>query len=49
MYHATDQYCHTPGLSEPVSNINEEVLHIPQSSSITGALASDCLMSYPGH
>ena len=26
---------------------NEEVLYIPQSSSITGASPSDCLMSYP--
>ena len=28
---------------------NEGVLSIPQSSSITGALPSDCLVSYPGH
>ena len=26
---------------------NEGVLHIPQSSSITGATPSDCLVSYP--
>ena len=31
------------------SNGNEEVLHIPQSSSITGASLLDCLVSYPGH
>ena len=30
------------------SDGNEEVLHIPQSSSITGAPPSDYLMSYPG-
>ena len=35
--------------SEPVSDDNEEVLRFPQSSSITGALPSDCLMSYPEH
>ena len=28
---------------------NKEVLHIPQSSSITGVSLSDCLVSYPGH
>ena len=39
----------TPGQSGPGSNGNEEVLRIPQSSSITGAWQSDCLMSYPGH
>ncbi len=37
------------GLSGPESNDNERVIHIPQSSSITGALSSDCLVSYPGH
>ena len=37
----------TPGQSRPGSNGNERVLHIPQS--ITGALPSDCLVSYPGH
>ena len=31
------------------SNDNEGVLHIPQSSSITGALPSLCLVSYSGH
>ena len=39
----------TPGQSELGSNGNEGVLHIPQSSSITGTLPSDCLVSYPGH
>ena len=38
-----------PGQSGPGSNGNEEVLWIPQSSSITGASPSDCLVSYPGH
>ena len=27
----------------------EGVLHIPQSSCITGPSLSDCLVSYPGH
>ena len=31
------------------SNGNEEVLYIPQSSSITLTSPSDCLVSYPGH
>ena len=35
--------------SGPGSDGNERVLHIPQSSSITGISPSDCLMSYPGH
>ena len=39
----------TPGQSEPGSNGIEEVLCIHQSSSITEALPSDCLVSYPGH
>ena len=34
--------------SEPGSDANESVLHIPQSSSITGILPSDFLVSYPG-
>ena len=38
-----------PGQSEPGSDGNKEVLHIPQSSSITGASSSDCFVSYPGH
>ena len=38
-----------PGQNGPGSNGNEEVLHIPQSSSITGTSPSDCLVSYPGH
>ena len=32
-----------------MSNGNKGVLCIPQSSSITEALPSDCLMSHPGH
>ena len=39
----------TLGQSGPGSNGNEGVLHIFQSSSITGALSSNCLVSYPGH
>ena len=39
----------TPGQSGPGSNVNEGVLRIPQSSSITGISPSDCLVSYPGH
>ncbi len=34
---------------EPGSDGNEGVLHIPQSSSISGIWSSDCLVSYPGH
>ena len=37
------------GQSEPGGNGNEEVLCIPQSSSITEVLPSDCLVSYLGH
>ena len=35
--------------SKPGSNGNKKVLLIPQSSSITGALPSDGLVSYPEH
>ena len=38
-----------PGQSGPGSNGNEEVLHIPQSSSITGTSPLDCSVSYLGH
>ena len=38
-----------PGQSRPGSDDNKRVLHIPQSSSITWASSSDCLMSYLGH
>ena len=38
-----------PGQSGPGSNGKEGVLHIPQSSSITGASPSDCLVSCIGH
>ena len=36
-------------MSGPGSDGNEGVLHIPQSSSITGTLPSDCLAPYTGH
>ena len=39
----------TPGQSWPDSDISKGVLHIPQSSSITGISPSDCIMSYTGH
>ena len=39
----------TLGQSEPGNDGNEEVLHIPQSSSITGASPLDCLVPYPGY
>ena len=38
----------TPGQSEPESDYNNELLRIPQSSSITGTSSSDCLVPYPG-
>ena len=39
----------TPGQSGPGSDGNEGLLHIPQSSSITGTSPADCLVSYRGH
>ena len=39
----------TSGQSGPGSNGNERVFHIPQSSSITEASPSVCLVSYPRH
>ena len=39
----------TPRPSVTGSDGNEEVLCIPQSSSITGTSPSDCLVSYTGH
>ena len=39
----------TPGQKRPGSTGNEGVLRIPQSSSTTGTLPSDCLVSYLGH
>ena len=39
----------TLGQNEPGSDGNKGVLRISQSSSITGASPSDCLVSYPGH
>ena len=38
----------TPGQTGHENNGNERVSCIPQSSSITGALPSDYLVSYPG-
>ena len=40
--------CIEKAWSGPGSNGNEGVLHIPQSSRITGTSPSDCLVSYPG-
>ena len=39
----------TPVQSEPGSDCIEGILHISQSSSITGASSSECLMSYQRH
>ena len=39
----------TPGKSGPGSDCNDGVLLIPQSSSVTGTLPSDCLVSVPEH
>ena len=39
----------TLGLSGPRSDGNERVLHMPQSSCITGTSPSDCLVSYLPH
>ena len=39
----------TPGQSGSGNSGNEGILSILQSSSITGASPSNCLMSYPGH
>ena len=39
----------TPGQEGPGSNGNEEILHIPQNSGITGTSPSDYLVSYPGN
>ena len=36
----------TPGQSRPVSDDNEGVLRIHQSSNIAGTSPSDCLVSY---
>ena len=37
----------TPNQSGPGSDVPEGVLRIPQNSSITGTLPSNCLVSYP--
>ena len=39
----------TPDKSGPRNDSNEGIVRIPQSSSITGALLSDCLVSLAGH
>ena len=39
----------TPCQSGPESDGNKGILCSPQSSSITGILPSDCLVSYPEH
>ena len=39
----------TPGQSGPGNNGNQGVPRIPQSSSITRASTSDCLVPYAGH
>ena len=39
----------TSDKSGPGGDVNEGVIHIPQSSSITGTSPSDCLMSYTAH
>ena len=39
----------TPGLKVPGSDGNERILHIPQSSNITGPSLLDFLASYAGH
>ena len=43
------QVVNTLGQNEPGSDSKEGVLRISQRSSMTGALPSDCLVSYPGH
>ena len=39
----------TPDLNGAGNKGNEGVLHIPQSSSITEASPTNCLVSYSGH
>ena len=39
----------TPGRSGLGSDVNEQVLRIPQSSTITRTSPSNCLVLYPGH
>ena len=39
----------TVGQSRHGIDGNKEVFHIPQSSNITRATPSDCLISYPEH
>ena len=47
--HRTLSGATTPSHSGSEIDGNEGVLRLPQSSSITGASPSDCLVSYPGH
>ena len=47
--HRTLSGATTLSQSGPESDDNEKVLRIPQSSCITEASPSDCLMSYLGH
>ena len=49
LFHGTLIGTTTPDQSRPESNGCEEVLRIPQCSSITGTSPSDCLVSYPEH
>ena len=49
IYRSVKSYSTTPGQSRPGINGNKSLICIRQSSSITGALPSDCLVSYPGH
>ena len=39
----------SPDQSEPGIDGNERVLHITQSSSVTGTSPSNCFVSYSGH
>ena len=39
----------TPSYCGPGSKDNDVEFSIPQSPRITGALLSECLISYPGH
>ena len=47
--HRSLSWATTLDQSRPGSDGKKRVLHIPQNSGITGALPSDCLMSYTGH
>ena len=49
LHSVTPIRCYHSGWEWAWEQWHEEVLHIPQSSSIFGASPSDCLASYPGH